>query len=95
MLSGSLQGEYAGQIANRILSGEDIKDIPVLYTNTTNTAFDYRQLIRHEIPLNILPEDSEIINKPFSFYQIYKPLVLVVLSIFFLVIIFVFILLST
>jgi len=93
MLSGSLQGEYAGQIANRILSGEDIKDIPVLYTNTTNTAFDYRQLIRHEIPLNILPEDSEIINKPFSFYQIYKPLVLVVLSIFFLVIIFVFILL--
>lgn len=93
MLSGRLQGEYAAQIAIRILSGEDIKDIPVLYTNTTNTAFDYNQLIRFGIPLDILPKNSELINKPFSFYQTYKALVLGVLSIFLLVIIFVFILL--
>ena len=93
MLSGRLQGEYAGQIAMRILSGEKIKNVPILYTDTTKTAFDYEQLIRFDIPLDLLPEDSELINKPFSFYQTYKQLVLAVASIFFIIVIFVFILL--
>ncbi|TAH64443.1 MAG: EAL domain-containing protein [Anaerolineaceae bacterium] len=93
MLSGRLQGEYAARIANRILSGEDPSDIPVLYTNTTSTAFDYNQLIRFNIPLDMLPKDSEIINQPFSFYQTYKTLVLSVTGVFLLITIFVFILL--
>lgn len=93
MLSGRLQGEYAGQIAIRILDGEDIKNIPVLYTNTTITGFDYNQLVRFDIPMSMLPYGSEIINKPFSFYQTYKQLVLTVVTIFFLIVVFVLILL--
>ena len=90
MLSGRLQGESAAQIAIRVLSGEDPDDIPILTTNTTSTAFDYKQLIRFGIPLNTLPKDSEIINKPFSFFQTYKTLVLSVIGFFILTSIFVF-----
>lgn len=93
MLSGRLQGENAAEIAIRILSGEDPDDIPILYTNTTNTAFDYDQLVRFGIPFNILPKDGEIINRPFSFYQTYRTLVLAVIAIFTLIAIFVLILL--
>jgi diguanylate cyclase (GGDEF)-like protein len=89
MLSGHLQGEKAAQIANRILSGEDPGDIPILYENTANTAFDYKQLVRFNIPFDILPKEAEIINKPFSFYQTYKPLVLGVIGIFLLISVFV------
>lgn len=93
MLSGRIQGENAAKIALRILSGKAPDDIPILYTNTTNTAFDYNQLSRFDIPLHMLPEDSEVINNPFSFYQTYKTLVLGVSGIFILILIFVLILL--
>ncbi|MDD4112655.1 MAG: ABC transporter substrate binding protein, partial [Herbinix sp.] len=93
MLSGRLQGENAARIAIRIMSGENPNEIPIFYTNTTRTAFDYNQLIHFNIPLNKLPKDSEIINKPFSFYQTYKSLVLGVIVIFALITVFVFILL--
>lgn len=94
MLSGRLQGENAARIAIRILSGENPDDIPIFYTNTTRTAFDYNQLMRFNIPLKLLPKDSDVINKPFSFYQTYKSLVLIVIRIFILITAFVFILLS-
>ena len=93
MLSGRLQGENAAEIAIRILSGKDPDDIPVLYTNTTNTAFDYNQLVRFDIPFNILPKNSVVINKPFSFYQTYRTLVLTLIAIFIIIAIFVLILL--
>lgn len=93
MLSGRLQGENAARIALRILAGEKPDDIPILYTNTTRMGFDYNQLIRYNIPLSVIPKNSEIVNQPFSFYQTYKTLVLSVLGIFILITIFVFVLL--
>lgn len=93
MLSGRLQGEKAAQIAIRILSGEKPSDIPILYTNTTRSAFDYNQLVHFDIPLDMLPMDSEVINKPFSLFQTYKTLVLSITGVFILIIIFVLILL--
>ncbi len=93
MLSGRLQGENAARIAIRILSGEDPNDISIFYTNTTRTAFDYNQLRRFNISLNKLPKDSELINKPFSFFQTYKTLVYSVTGIFLLITIFVLVLL--
>ena len=93
LLSGRKQGEHAAELAIRILDGEDIDRIPVQIPISTRTVFDYNQLLHYNIPLDILPERSEIINKPFSFYETYKSLVISVLAAFVVLIAFVSILL--
>ncbi len=82
LLSGKLQGDYTAGIAIRILNGEKIEDIPVCVPDTIRTVFDYDQLERFRIPLQAIPDDSEIINKPFSFYETYRGLVNTVLIVF-------------
>jgi diguanylate cyclase (GGDEF)-like protein len=93
LLSGRIQGERAAEIAIRILGGEDPNLIPFSIPVSTRTIFDYNQLIRFDIPLNILPEGSEIVNKPFSFYETYKTFVNSVIAVFTLFLLFVSILL--
>lgn len=93
MLSGTLQGMNAAALAVRVLNGESPDSIPFLSPKTTRKVFDYLQLQRFGIPLNKVPKDCEIINKPFSFYEEYKPLVLGVLAAFGVLVAFVCILL--
>ncbi len=93
LLSGRIQGEHAAKLAIRILNGEDIHGIPVEIPISTRTVFDYNQLLRFNIPGDILPENSEILNKPFSFYETYRTLVISVLAAFVVLIVFVSILL--
>ncbi len=93
MLSGRRQGEQAAAIALRILDGEDTDTIPILMPDTTRTAFDYQQMERFGIPSGDIPKNSEIINKPFSFYDTYKTLVLSVITVFLVLLAFVGILL--
>ncbi len=88
LLSGRLQGENAAELAIRILEGEDPNSIPIQSPDCTRTIFDYNQLMRFDINLKQLPKDSTIINKPFSFYETYKPLVLSVVAVFCLLISF-------
>ncbi|MDF2906277.1 MAG: diguanylate cyclase protein [Herbinix sp.] len=82
LLCGRIQGENAAELAISILEGEDSNLIPVKIPNSTRTVFDYNQLLRFNIPLKILPKDSEIINKPFSFYETYRTLVISVIVAF-------------
>jgi diguanylate cyclase (GGDEF)-like protein len=93
LLSGRLQGENAAKIAGRILDGEDPDDIPISAPNSMRTAFDYNELQQYDISLDALPDDSEIINKPFSFYETYKTLVLSVVAAFIILFVFIYILL--
>ncbi|MGE4283983.1 MAG: ABC transporter substrate binding protein, partial [Clostridia bacterium] len=93
MMSGKLQGMNAANSAIRVLNGENPDNIPVLFPRTTRSVFDYQQLKRFNIPLSIIPKDCEVINKPFSFIETYKTLVLSVLAAFIILIIFVCVLL--
>lgn len=88
LLSGRLQGENAARIAIRILEGEDPDNIPVLNTSSTRNIYDYKQLMRFHIRLKQLPPDSSVINKPFSFYETYKSLVISVVAAFCMLIVF-------
>lgn len=92
MLSGRLQGEGAGKIASRILKGEDISNIPVELTKTTRYIFDYDQLDRFGIPMNKVPKDSEVVKRPYSFFEEYRSIVLTIELIFALLIGFIIIL---
>lgn len=82
MLSGHLHGEHAAKLALQILYGTPIEELPISTPDSFRTVFDYEQLNRFGIPLDAIPKDSEIINKPFSFYETYKELVLGVLLAF-------------
>ena len=93
MISGKLQGESAAKMAVSVLKGENPDNIPIVAPRTTRNVFDFKQMERFGIPLSKIPENYEVINKPFSFFQTYRSLVFCVLGLFFLMAVFIVILL--
>ncbi|SDO63620.1 sensor domain-containing diguanylate cyclase [Clostridium gasigenes] len=90
--SGFDQGVYAGKIAEKIINGELIKNIPIMNDIGSNYMFDYNELVRFKINKSQLPKNSIIINEPSSMYSITKKqwtiLLCSLLSFFTLIIIF-------
>ncbi len=72
LASGYYQGATAAELALRILRGERVEDIPVVETSPNHYLFDYEQLQRWHIPIWSLPEKSQIINRPVTFYTRYR-----------------------
>ncbi len=66
--SGYYQGQAMAQMALHVLAGRHPQDIPVIQKGVSVPMFDYEQLKRHRIGMENLPEDSEIINRPRTFY---------------------------
>ena len=72
LISGFYQGVVAGEIALRVMRGENADSIPVVRfaANRPNRyMFDYVQLQRFGIPLSALPKDSLIENMPASYFR--------------------------
>jgi diguanylate cyclase (GGDEF)-like protein len=93
LISGRRQGEAAANLALQLLSGTDIADLPIITNVENRTVFDYKQLTRFHIDPSSLPKNAELINKPFSFYETYKNMVLSVIAVFEALLVFVCILL--
>lgn len=72
LTSGYDQGLAAGQMGVRILRGERIETIPIVFRNPSRYMFDYRQLKRFGIDRGLLPEGSTVINEPEVFSQVRK-----------------------
>ena len=73
LVSGYLQGKVAGELAVRVLRGEDPDKIPVVRKDTANRfMFDYRELSRFALSGSNVPAGSEIIHSPPSFYRVHK-----------------------
>lgn len=70
MLRGYDQGVKAGELAIRILNGEDPDNIPIVHNTATQYIFDYKQLQRFNIDPLRLPVESSIINEPEQNYTI-------------------------
>jgi len=64
--TGYQQGQVAGSMAEKILSGTPAGSIPVLKNNPNVNMFDYNKIVQYHIPESALPPDSIIINKPES-----------------------------
>lgn len=75
LTSGYHQGQTAASIASRIIQGESPEDIPVMEKSANRPMFDYRQLERFRIDMNLLPAGSIIINQPITFYTQHKKIV--------------------
>lgn len=79
LTSGYDQGLVAGEMGQRILQGEQIETIPIVYRNPARYMFDYQQLKRFGIDRSLLPKDSTVINEPETFSQVRKSTIWVTL----------------
>jgi len=73
--SGYNQGQSMAQIALHVLAGRHPRDIPVIQEGVSRPMFDYEQIKKHGISLNNLPDDSEIINRPSTFYTEHEEII--------------------
>lgn len=64
LLSGVVQGRFAGTMAAQLMKGTDISELPIIRQSPTSPMFDYNQLIRFNISPVLVPEGSRIINEP-------------------------------
>ena len=73
MISGRSQGEAAARMASEIvMSGKKASDLPVIKTSPNRYMFDHNMLRKNGIDESAVPENSFILNRPFSFYSIDK-----------------------
>ncbi|MDF2926134.1 MAG: Diguanylate cyclase/phosphodiesterase domain 2 [Paenibacillaceae bacterium] len=94
MISGKTQGAEAARLALRILDGEAADLIPVKPDTMFRTVFDYNVMQRLGVSEDDLPRGSEMINKPFSFYETYRSLVLSVMTAFVVLLAFILVLIA-
>jgi len=75
LLDSHTHGRTAAEMAIRIIEGENPADIPVVLKSTNPYMFDYEQLRRWGIGTSGLPDDSIVLNEPFSIYEEYKAVI--------------------
>jgi PAS domain S-box-containing protein len=75
ILTGYDQGKAAGDMALQILNGKSADSIPVLMKSPASNIFDYMVMNRFKIAMDALPDNSTVINKPYSFYEANKKIV--------------------
>jgi len=64
--------KQAGVYAKRILDGEDISNLPIVWEGPNVLHFDYAELNKLGINKKLLPDGVQLINKPFSVWNEYK-----------------------
>ncbi len=69
-------GRAAGVIASKILAGKSPKDINVVQNLQGKFFFDYLVLKKYGVNLDLLPQNSIIINKPITLWDTNKDLLI-------------------
>jgi PAS domain S-box-containing protein len=83
IITGLDQGRKVVDLMLELFKNVPIEQIPVVMETPTRKIFDFNAMQRFNISERALPADSQIINKPDSFYQQYKLYIFIV--IFFIV----------
>ncbi|MBK9989704.1 MAG: response regulator [Verrucomicrobia bacterium] len=63
LLDGRLHGQEIGDIAKRVLAGENVDGIPVVTKCRTRLKIDYRETLRFSFQKKSLPPEAEIHNR--------------------------------
>ena len=75
LLSGSLIGERAGELAVQILNGKRADELPFVREGIHITAVDYLEAKAFGLDFDQLDPNVSVINKPESFYETNKTIV--------------------
>lgn len=87
LLRGVDQGREAGLIAKRILDGEDVNSIPIVWDTPHKYMFDFEKLLTFSIRMDELPRGSLVINMPDTiFYQYNTETTIILIAFIFLLI---------
>jgi diguanylate cyclase (GGDEF)-like protein/PAS domain S-box-containing protein len=86
VISSKVHGTDIGNLALRFLNGEDINSISFVNKKSVHSVYDYNILKKYGLASAVLPENSMVINKPFSFYETYKLQIYIITSIFIILI---------
>jgi two-component system, cell cycle sensor histidine kinase and response regulator CckA len=70
MIVAEVHGAKIGELAARVLAGEDADAIPIVRTSPQRLEVDFRQMERFDLSLDRLPPGTQVINAPVTFYQI-------------------------
>ena len=84
LVSGYHQGVEAAKKSIEILKGTPVESIPVTYETPVLLKFEYNQLEINNIKVSQLTDDYQIINRPESFFILYRVRILITLSVFIL-----------
>lgn len=66
------QGKTAAEIVLRIFEGEDIADIPLVQESPNQYLIDYEVFILNGFDEDKLPEDTILLNRNYSIFEIYR-----------------------
>lgn len=88
LLSASLIGERAGELAVQILNGKSPEDLPAVREGIHIKAIDYFEAKAFGLDMEALGSKVSIVNKPISFYEANKTIIQVTLFIMALMLIF-------
>lgn len=78
VISGYFQGKSAAKIAKRILAGTDVNSIPIVRTGANKFMFRYPELQRWNIAEDSLPKGSIVLDRPVSFFELYRKYIIIV-----------------
>ncbi len=92
VIGGYYQGVAMSKIAKQILSGVEVSKLPVQKEGATNFVFDYNGLIKYNMDIGNIPQDAIILNKPISYYDKHKNIILISIAIIILLIVIIIIL---
>jgi PAS domain S-box-containing protein len=81
LTSATSQAKAAIKKVDKILKGAHAQNIPILMKSPNKYMFDYNELKIYKIKVPDDIDDYVVINKPFSFYEEYKYLVWITVSI--------------
>lgn len=76
LFDSQVMAREAVKLVKRVLQGKDVEKIPIVSLDASRYMFDYRQLARFHIALSALPLSSTVINRPVSFYDANRNIVL-------------------
>lgn len=86
MTSGSVHGERAARLAERVINGEDADTMPVVTRGINVPVFDLAAIRPYGVSRRDLPPDSIIHNAPQTLWQRYRIEILFTITAFLLLI---------
>ncbi len=87
MTFGHIQATYAATIADRILNGKPVSEIPVVNKNLSRFVFDYNQILRYNVNLYKAGVSYKLYNSPFKMFSVHRTfLFMVIILILFMII---------
>lgn len=66
------QGSVVASMALKVLDGTKPSDLPIVINSPNQYMFDYPLLNKYGLDLSRLPKESQLINRPKSFYEKHK-----------------------